>query len=52
MDEMGGVYSTHGDEKCVRKFCWKTLMKHLEDLAVDGRMILKWMLEKREGVEC
>jgi hypothetical protein len=25
-------------------------MKHLEDLAVDGRMILKWMLQKREGL--
>jgi hypothetical protein len=43
-NEMGGACSTNGrDEKCVQKF-WSENLKgrdHLEDLGVDGRIILE-----------
>jgi hypothetical protein len=46
---MGRVYSTHGrDEKCVKNFNCKNLngKDHSEDLGVDERLILEWILEK------
>ena len=41
---MGEAYSTHGeDERCIQGFGAETVGKedHLEDLRVDGRIILK-----------
>jgi hypothetical protein len=46
---MGGVCSTHGrDEKFRQYFGWKKLKgrDHSEDLGVDGRIILDWILGK------
>jgi hypothetical protein len=43
---MGGACSTHGrDVKCIRYVVRKTGKErgHLEDLTVDGRIILEWM---------
>jgi hypothetical protein len=43
---MGGTCSTHDrDVKCVRYVGRKTGRQrdHLEDLTVDGRIILEWM---------
>jgi hypothetical protein len=48
---MGGACSTHGpDERCIQNFSRKTEGKgHSEDLGVDGRIILEWILEKWGG---
>jgi hypothetical protein len=36
-----------GDEKCIQNLVGKTLGKnHLEDLSIDGKLILKWILRK------
>jgi hypothetical protein len=46
---MGGACSAHGrDEKCVQKFWFESLKgrDNSEDLVVDGRIILKWILWK------
>jgi hypothetical protein len=45
---MGGEYNTHGkDGKWIQNFGRK-----IEDLDVDGRIILEWILENRAVVEC
>jgi hypothetical protein len=52
--EMGGPRSTHGrDEKMHITFWLENLngRKHLEDLNVDGKIILEWILGK-QGVRC
>jgi hypothetical protein len=40
----------HGsDEECIQNFSrktWREEKNYLGDLAVDGRIILKWMLKK------
>jgi hypothetical protein len=44
-DEMGGAHSTHGSgKKCIHE----TLkVRHLlEDLGVDGRITLNWIVKK------
>jgi hypothetical protein len=45
---MSGSRSTHGrDEKCVQYFFEKPEGKrHSEDLGVDGRIMLEWILGK------
>jgi hypothetical protein len=43
---MNSACSTHGrDEKCVQNFGQKTWKRsdHLEDLGIDGRILLKWI---------
>jgi hypothetical protein len=44
-DEMGGAYGTQWTEsKCTQRFGWET--GSFEDLHVDGRAALKWILKK------
>jgi hypothetical protein len=45
--EMGGACGTHGkDETCIQYSGWKTLKgrDHSEDLGIDGKIILEWIL--------
>jgi hypothetical protein len=42
---MGWAYGTYGgEERCVQGFGGENLRerKHLEDITIDGRIILKW----------
>jgi hypothetical protein len=40
-----------GERSVIYKFWWVSLKKrdYLEELAVDGRVILKWILTKYDG---
>jgi hypothetical protein len=41
------LYNTWGDDKCIKYFNRKPEGKnHLRDLGIDGRIILKWILEE------
>ena len=46
--EMGGVGDTWGRREIRTEFWWWSLKKrdHLEDLVVDGRIILKYIFKK------
>jgi hypothetical protein len=46
--ERTGLAARMGDRDCVHRDLWGDLSErvHLEDLDVDGRTILKWILEK------
>jgi hypothetical protein len=49
MNEMGSACSTHGRaSKYIRRFAAENLeiREHLEDLGVDGRIILKCILKE------
>jgi hypothetical protein len=41
-----------GEERCTQGFCGGNLREgdHFEDSSLDGRIILKWILVKWEGV--
>jgi hypothetical protein len=46
---MGGTCSMHGSvKKSLQYFGWKKLKgrDHSEDLCIDGKIILEWILEK------
>ena len=52
-NEMGGACGTYGGRKrCVQGFGWGNLRErdHWGDQGVDGRIILRWIFRKREGV--
>jgi hypothetical protein len=48
---VGGSRSTHGgDEKCIQNFVGKAeVRKPLEDIGIDGKIILEWILENQGG---
>jgi hypothetical protein len=47
---MGGARSTHGRDRCTQYILLKSNGRdHLEDLDVDWRIILKWILGKQAG---
>jgi hypothetical protein len=48
---MGGAHSTHRrDEKCIKNLVRKPEGEdNLEDLDMDGRVILQWILENSVG---
>jgi hypothetical protein len=50
-NEMCWACSTYGDRRSGYRFWWANLRKgdHLADLGVDGRITLKWILEKWNG---
>jgi hypothetical protein len=50
-NEMGVACSAYG-EKVYTEFCWGNLRErdHLEDPGVDGKIILRWIFRKLEGV--
>jgi len=47
-NEMGGTCSTYGKGELLTKFWWGNLMErdHLENMGVDGSIILKWIFRK------
>jgi len=49
---MGGACSTCGrQERFIQSLGGQTLEErdHMQDLGVDGRIVLKWMVKKSEG---
>jgi hypothetical protein len=52
-NEIGGACSTYArDERYIQDFWWGNLNErdHLEDLRIDGWMILKLIFKERNGV--
>jgi len=50
-NEMGGECRTYGEREVHTRFRWGKLRErdHLEDLEVDGRIILRWNFRKWDG---
>jgi hypothetical protein len=50
-DDTGGEYSTYGgDEKCIQNFLSGNTKgrKHLEELGIDGKILLEWICEQEK----
>jgi hypothetical protein len=48
-NEMGGECSMYrGQEKCIKHFGGVRERDYLEDLGIDGRIILQWMCKEVE----
>jgi len=47
---MGRVFDTHGrNEECIQNFCHKPNGRiNLADLGVDRKIMLKWIIEKKD----
>jgi hypothetical protein len=49
-NEMGRTSGTYGgEEKCIWGFGDETPRCYLEDLGIDGRILLKWVFKKWDG---
>jgi hypothetical protein len=46
-NEVGRACSTYREGRCIHTELWCRERDHLEDLAVDGRIILKCIIRKR-----
>jgi hypothetical protein len=49
-DEMGKAYDMYGEYRNATVFLYENLKEtdHLEDLGMDGRKLLKWIVQKQD----
>jgi drug/metabolite transporter superfamily protein YnfA len=49
-NEMGGAYGTYGGVEVYTVFWWGNLLErcYLEDLGIDGMIVLKWIFKRKD----